>query len=272
MSLARLSLLDAFRWRHAVRSFGGGSLTPELQSVLDGAVALGNSSLTPFSTPALLRTIPAGAATATSVVNETGWILPLIPSDTPQSLREASKIDAAVRGQIAMMELSRHRIGTIWLASYDRRAADRIFPGFVSAAAMPYGLGETAKLSLRNKMARFLSQPQRRKPIHGLFWDTENARPYTEETAGAMLPFLQALRSSPSAVNRQPWKFAVDGARMHVFKTASDYAAGVDVGIALGNIQVLAIENGHQPAFVVVSPTPPAFIGGTYVCSVTFRD
>jgi nitroreductase len=83
---------------------------------------------------------------------------------------------------------------------------------------------------------------------------------------------LEAVRSGPSAINRQPWRFAVDGSKIHVYKTASDFASGIDIGIAIGNIEVLAIEERHPPAFSVESPAPPAYLGGTYVCSVSFRD
>jgi hypothetical protein len=272
MSLQRLSLLDAFKWRHSVRSFAGGALTPELTDVLKNAIEKANTFPTPFSTRSELRLAAPGTSSYGSVKNETGWIFPTIPLDTPKNLIPASQIDAAVRGQIAVMDLSRHQIGTIWLAGYGKRSADKLFKDVQTVAGIPYGIGETANLSLFAKLAKMLSRPQTRQPFQTLFWDVEKKAPYTEESARDLLPFLQAVRSGPSAINRQPWRFAVEGANIHVYKTKKDAMSHVDIGIAIGNIEVLAVENRHPPGFSVVSPAPPAYLGGTYVCTVSFRD
>jgi nitroreductase len=272
MSEATLSLLEAFQWRHAVRSYAGGVFTPALEASLNSAVEKGNSVPTPFSTPAQLKTIHPDAASSSSVANQSGWIIPVIPDSTPKDVEEIAKIDASVRGQVALMELSRHQIGTIFLGGYNKRQAGELFPGFIGVAAIAYGIGETSQLWFRNKIARFISQSDRRKPIHELFWDAANGRPYTEDTAGDLLPFLHAVQSSPSAINRQPWKFTVDEKTIHVFKTSNDGIASIDIGIAIGSIVALAVEDNHRPVFSVGSPAPPAVLGGTYVCSLTFRD
>jgi hypothetical protein len=210
MSLHRLSLLDAFKWRHSVRSFGGGQLTPELLGVLKKAIEKGNNSPTPFSTHSELRLAPPGTSSFGSVKNETGWIFPTIPPGTPNSLLEISRIDAAVRGEIAVMDLSRHQIGTIWLAFYGQGYADKLVGEGQTIAGIAYGLGETSNLSLVARLARGVSQPRSRKPFEKRFWDVENAKPHTEESAKELREFLQAVRSTPSSFNRQSWRFAVE--------------------------------------------------------------
>jgi hypothetical protein len=293
MSLQRLSLLDAFKWRHSVRSFGGGQLSPQLLDVLKNAVEKGNTYPTPFSTRSELRLAPPGTSSFGSVKNETGWIFPTIPSDTPKNLLHPSMIDAAVRGQIAVMDLSRHQIGTIWLGGYGRGSADKLVGSGHTVAGIPYGIGETANPSLVARLAKFLSQSQTRKPFEQLFWDVESGKPYTEESAKDLRAFLQAVRSGPSGINRQPWRFAVAGSLIHVYKVTKDAMSALDIGIAIGNIEVLAVENNHRrhrlilavPTYVrsrsgtkhrylnlivIACVTPLSW--GTSVCSVWFRD
>jgi nitroreductase len=272
MSLQRLSLRDAFKWRHSVRSFSGGDLTPPLLDVLKNAIEKGNTFPTPFSARSELRLALPGISSFGSVQRQTGWIFPVVPLDTPKSELVRASVDAAVRGQIAVMDLSRHQIGTIWLLGYGHSKANKLFNGFQTVAGIPYGIGETANLSLVARMAKFLSQSRTRKPIETLFWDVEKGRAYNEETARDLLPFFEALRSGPSAINGQPWRFAVEGSKIHVYSKKRLAAAAVDIGIAIGNIEVWAIENNHPPAFSVVSPAPPDRLGGSYVCSVSFRD
>jgi hypothetical protein len=221
-----------------------------------------------------LRLAPPGTSSFGSVKNETGWIFPAIPSGTPRNLIEISKIDAAVRGQIAVMDLSRHQIGTVWLGAYGRGSGDKLIgSNLKTVAGIPYGIPEqTANPSLFMKLAKLIVRPDTRKPFQELFWDVENGRPYTEESAKDLRPFLQAIRSGPSAINRQPWRFAVAGSLVHVYKASKSAVSALDIGIAIGNIQVLTIENNHLPGFSVVSPAPQAYLGGTYVCSVSFRD
>jgi hypothetical protein len=272
MSLSPLPLLEAFKWRHSVRCYAGGPFTQSLQNILDTAISKANTARTPFSTQAQLKTAPPGVSSYGAVRGQSGWIFPCIPKGTPKTLIEPSKIDAAVRGQITVMELSRYKIGTIWLGGYSKRSADKLVGEFETVAGIPYGFGEGANLSISARLAKLLSQSHKRKPIEEIFWDVEKKKPYTEESAKDLLPVLQAIRFGPSGVNRQPWRFAVDGSRIHVYKTKKDFASGIDIGIAIGNIEVLALENSHSPVFSVATPAPPAFLGGTYVCTVSFRD
>jgi hypothetical protein len=206
------------------------------------------------------------------VKGETGWIFPSIPRGAPKNVIERSKIDAAVRGQVTVMELSKYKIGTIWLEGYGKRSADKLFTAFETVAAIPYGIGESKTLSIPARLAKLVSQSQTRKPLQKLFWDVANARPYTEESAKDLLPLLQAIRWGPSAINRQPWTFSVEGSTIRVFKTSRDFASGIDIGIAIGNIEVLALENKHVPVFPVLAPAPAPALGGKYVCTVSFRN
>jgi hypothetical protein len=48
--------------------------------------------------------------------------------------------------------------------------------------------------------------------------------------------------------------------------------AAIDAGIALGSIEVLAIDSGHAPKFSSSSNAPATVLGGSYVVSCSFRD
>jgi nitroreductase len=271
MAAAPLSLIDAFKWRHTVRVFVGGEFTPDLQEALNNALTKANSLPVPFSTAAQLRVVMPGTNISSSVKAETGWILLTIPRNTPKEMIERCKFDAGVRGQIAMMELSRHRIGTIWSGGYDKKSGDKLFDDVETVCGIAFGIGESTKWSVRGSLSAMICQPQKRQPFEALFWDVKNGKPFTEESAGQLQPLLQAVRSGPSAVNCEPWKFAVDGANIHLYRIPKQFASEIDMGIAIGNIMILALESNHQPGVSILSPAPPAYLGGTYVGSVSYK-
>jgi nitroreductase len=264
-----LSVLDAFKWRHSVRTYLNLPIPPTLKDVLANAVDKANSFPAPFSTAALVRQGPPGLGILGIVKGELGFLLPLIPSTTSAHLRDAATIDAAARAQVAVLELSRARVGTVWLGGIKRSRANQANPGFSAVAGIAYGLGEDPKDRGLAWLAKLLCQPRRRKPIAELFYDIEKKAPFTEETAGDLLPFFTAVRSSPSGGNLQPWRFAIDGKDVHVY---TKLRRTVDAGIALGSIEVLAIDSGHAPRFSSSKTAPATVLGGRYVASCSFRD
>jgi hypothetical protein len=137
-----LSVLDAFKWRHSVRTYLDLPVPPTLKDVLATALDKANTFPSPFSTAAVVRASPPGLGVLGMVKRELGFLRPLIPSATPAHLRDAATIDAAVRGHVAVLELARARVGLIWLGGIRKSRADRANPGFSAAAGIAYGLGE----------------------------------------------------------------------------------------------------------------------------------
>lgn len=267
MSLSRLSLLDAFKWRHSVRSFAATELSPSVRQVVAEAVARANESQVPFGTKALVAATFDPIGTYGFVSGGKGAIVVGAPPPDDRGTR----VDAGVRGQLALMHLARHQIGTVWLAgSYRKSQCDKFVPGADAIAAIPFGVGEV-KPGLTQRLIKWGAKSSQRKPLNELFFDVERGKPVTPETAGELLSMFEALRSGPSARNLQPWRFLVDGRDIHVFCAKENKYAMIDIGIAVANTMLLAREMNHEPRLTIKSGITPA-LGGSYVCSCSFRD
>jgi hypothetical protein len=158
MALSPLSLLDAFKWRHSVRKFLGHPVTPELKQVFANAIDTANAASTPFPERSVLRPGPPGLGGAGR--QETGFLVPMIPVGLPSRERERASINAAFRGQLAVVELSRFRVPTVWLGIYRIWAANRLCPGFKSVVSICYGLGERPA-TRPGLLKRVLGNPRR---------------------------------------------------------------------------------------------------------------
>ena len=271
-SLAKLPVLDAFKWRHSVRNFGPEALNPKARLIVEEAVAAANECEVPFRTGAFVKDTFETIGTFGFVKNAKGAVIVAAPKpDLKNNLRH-TLIDAGVRGQAALMHLASHKIGTVWLAGSFRKAHcdAHVKDRGESVAAIPFGLGEVAP-GLVQRLVKWGAQSAKRRALSEMFFDVERARRFTEENAGELLPMLKALQSGPSATNQQPWRFLVDGRNMHVFCAKDATMAMLDMGLAIANAQVLARGMNHQPKLSFQEGVKPA-LGGFYVCSCSFRD
>jgi hypothetical protein len=270
MALTPLSLLDAFKWRHSVRRFLDVSASPAIKEVVEKAIEKANATTTPFTEPSALRPGPVGLGG--SGRHEIGFLLPLVPLSTTSAMRERASINAAFRGQLAVMDLARFHVSTLWLGFYKMWAADKVYPGFKSVVSICYGLGECEQRAARSELLKMVLGHRRRMSIPELFYDVENKRPFTDDnTDEELLAWFRAIQSGPSAMNQQSWRFAIDGKTIHVYKKPGFYSL-CDIGIAAANVHLLAVEEGHSPKFSVVDHAPETVLGGRYVVSCTFRD
>jgi hypothetical protein len=236
--------------------------------VIAGALDSANATPTPFPEVSVLRPAPAGLAG--SGRHEAGFLVPLIPSGVVSGERERASINATFRGQLAVMELSRFRVPTVWLGIYRFWAADRLYPGFKSVVSICYGFGQPPPA--RPGLVSRVLGGRRRKPIEDLFYDVENSRPFTQDSVSeALLPWFRAIQWGPSSMNRQSWRFAIDRKNIHVYKRIGPYSLS-DIGIATANIHLLAVDSGHKPKFSVVDNPPLTKLGGRYIVSCSFRD
>ncbi|KAH0794317.1 nitroreductase [Histomonas meleagridis] len=169
------------------------------------------------------------------------------------------------------MGLSRNKIGTVWLGgTFDRQQAGIDFLNMDIVCCIPYG-NESPNLTpiTRNLMRAVRSDT--RKPIEQLFYNVQESKSYTEETAGDLLPMFMSIRSGPTAINQQGWSYAVDGKEMHAYYDNSMNYIEPDTGIALGNIALLQKENNIEPNFFVKETPPPSYLGGAYVCTCIIK-
>ena len=265
-----LSLLDAFKWRHSVRSYTS-DFTQEQNMLVRSIVEEANAWKTPFHTNAMIAITNRKVNYYGYVLNDIGCILALIPRNLSNELKYKSMVDAAFKAQIAVMELSRNKIGTVWIGgTFNRQQAGIDFPDYEIVCCIPYG-NESPNITqiARNLMKSVRSDT--RKPFEQLFYNVQEMKSYTEAESGDLLPMFMALRSGPTAINQQGWSFAVDGKEMHVYYDDALNYIEPDTGIALGNIALLVKENGIEPNFFVKETPPPSYLGGSYVCSCIIR-
>ena len=96
----------------------------------------------------------------------------------------------------------------------------------------------------------------------------------TEEKAGKLKEPLEAVRLSPSAVNKQPWRIVIDGNRVHFYeKQSKGYDSGdwdiqkIDMGIALCHFDLAAKERGIDVTFEIAAPQLPVSEDTRYIAS-----
>ncbi|KAH0795237.1 nitroreductase [Histomonas meleagridis] len=264
------SLLDAFKWRHSVRSYTS-EFTQDQDKAVRSAVEEANGWDTPFHTNTLLAITNRKVDYYGYVLNDIGCILALVPKNLPEELKYKSMVDVSFRAQIAVMRISQHKIGTVWLGgTFNRQQAGIDFPDYEILVCIPYG-NESPNLTPTAKNLMKSIRPDTRKPIEKLFYNVQEKKSYTEETSGELLPMFTAIRWGPSAINQQGWTFAVDGKEMHVYYDNSMNYIEPDTGIALGNIALLLKEKDIEPKFYVKETPPPSYLGGSYVCSCVIQ-
>jgi len=96
------------------------------------------------------------------------------------------------------------------------------------------------KMSMKEMAMRTAVKADKRKPASELFFDRDFSAPLQgcDETIGTA---LEAVRLSPSAVNKQPWRIVRNGNAFHFYEKHSKGFSGaqtgdmqkIDMGIAL---------------------------------------
>jgi nitroreductase len=146
-------------------------------------------------------------------------------------------------GEGIVLEATSLGLGTCWVAgSFSRaRVSDRIqLPGtsWKTIAVTPLGY-PTEKLSAGQQAIKMAAHSKNRKPLQAITSGLPSSDwpPFLREV-------LEAARWAPSAVNRQPWRFAVDA---HGVTLSVDAAAlslpslkRLDCGIAMLHFEVAA--------------------------------
>ena len=117
-----------------------------------------------------------------------------------------------------------------------------------------------------------------RLPFDEVFFEGTFEKPLTPDAAGKLRDALEAVRLAPSAVNKQPWRAAVCGNRIHFYEKKNK-ARGeawdvqkVDLGIALCHFALTAEKCGLTVSFKKEDPNLESAADMTYIASYLIQS
>ena len=139
-------------------------------------------------------------------------------------------------------------VSTCWVTgSYDaRRAGDVVglSPGEMAAAVCAVGYPtERGWGQLHNRVVRRLAGGHQRRPLQKIVFAKRWGEPWSpNSTDPALVTMLEHARLSPSATNRQPWRFIV---RPGWVALALVRPAPIDAGIAMAHFALASAALGR---------------------------
>ena len=148
-------------------------------------------------------------------------------------------------GEGVILEATACGLGTCWVGGFFRpeiaaslaqvQEQEKVF------AVTPIGY-PAEKTSLEEKIMTGFGKTHKRKPLEALVSEMERKVPAWVKKA------LEAARLSPSAVNRQPWRFSVTQNSITVsvdtMKDTYHIPKRIDCGIAMLHIEIAALSYG----------------------------
>ena len=167
--------------------------------------------------------------------------------------------------------------------TYNEGEAEERFPDFKVTAVVAFGEEDTPHLMA--KFLKFIGGSDKRLPFQQLFYDNDNKRAITENDfeenkpegtpsyPSYMKDFLLSLRSGPSALNQQGWRFVLSGKEVHLFDAKGNAYSCYGSGIALANLHLLGEIRGGSCTIEVRNPAPePSPLGGTYIATAVYTE
>lgn len=248
-----MDFIIIMRQRRSVRTFDGRELLPEHRAALEDCLRhLGN----PFGTETCFRLMDAEAEKLSSqvLVGERCYV--------GGKMKQGRDNEFAYGYALERFLLYAEGLGVngVWLAgTIDRKAFERalnVGADEVMPAVSPLGYA-AKKPSMRENLMRKAIKADERLPYEELFFSRDFRTPLTKAAAGPLAEALEMVRLAPSAGNKQPWRVAADGNRLHFYKCVNKaYGAiqNVDMGIALCHLELALNEAGKQ--VVPVSDDP----------------
>ena len=270
-----MNTMEIIRARRSVRTFDGTALRPEdARKIIDFAEKAEN----PYDLPITWKLLDA---------KKSGLSSPVIAGTDcyiAGKMRQTAHAEEAFGYAFEKVVLFAQSlgIGTTWIAgTMNRPAFERameLAAGEVMPCVSPLGY-PAKKLSLREVLMRKGVKADSRLAFGELFFEGAFDRPLTEEAAGKLAPALEAVRLAPSAVNKQPWRAAVCGERVHFYeKRSRGYVSDngwdiqkIDMGIALCHFELAAKECGVDAAFELGDPALPVPEGAAYIASFVLK-
>ena len=262
-----LSIADALKVRHSVRNYTG-VWPEEKQSIVQQIVEEVNQIQAPYGTDATIGLHGPGLGRLGFISNEGGWLLLKIPQDkvnTPDYYKY--NIDAAFKAHIAVMKLTQHEIGTVWIGgTFNEGLAEQSNPGFKIPVVVAFGI-EASEKRYRDYFINWMAGGAKRKPFDTFFYDAKAGKMMKEEDAGNQLDFLMYLRQCPTSLNNQTMRLNVKENYEYELFDASGKAY-IDMGIYLGCAYFFS--DGKMKIFT--EPSDATFAtGGKYVCKFTLE-
>lgn len=236
--------LDAVRSRSSRRSFDSAPIEPAVLGKLEGFAHAHHP--TRIARVLVVREVPDRVFTG--IVGSYGRV-----TGSPSALvfvgcAGAPGVDEAVgyTGEAVVLEAARLGLDTCWIAGTFKMARAlelvRLEAGERVFAVSPLGRA-TERLSLpeRTVYGHKTTGPKPRKPAEEIAPGLEGWPPWAR--AG-----VEAARLAPSAMNRQPWRFAYTGGRVQVAYDGLDsyrrVSKRLDCGIAMLHFEIAARHAG----------------------------
>ncbi|MCX7774346.1 MAG: nitroreductase family protein [Clostridia bacterium] len=159
-------------------------------------------------------------------------------------------------------------LGTVWLGGSLNRGvfAEKMnaTENEVIPAITPVGYA-AEKRGLMDRMLRTMSGGKNRKPFSELFFNGDLSVPLDQAAAGKYFDVLEAVRWSPSASNKQPWRIIKDKSKndFHLYiSEAPGYNSAIkdirmqynDMGIAMAHFELSAQAQGLSGSWKVQKP------------------
>lgn len=266
-----LDLISAFKARHSVRTYLS-NFPAEKLTLVQQIVDEVNQMPVPFGSKVAVQVHGPGLGSMGFISNEAGWLLLKYDKETPEDKVNHAITDAAYLIQHVVMRITQNKVATVWIAgTYNQKLAEQSTPGFIVPGAVAFG-EEAVKKHFMGTIVSFFSSNGKRMPLEQLFFNKDANQPITEENAGDKLVLYKSLQSGPSAVNKQPWRFVIEGNDIHLFDSKTSSYSAYDMGIALANMEMLMKLNGNA-RLIIKDPAPePSPLGGEYVFTCTASE
>ncbi|MHA1906577.1 MAG: nitroreductase family protein [Candidatus Thorarchaeota archaeon] len=228
--------------RHSRRRFTGEAIS---EDVLEQIEQVSNEfQQIPGARSALVRTPPdniyKGAVGQYGAVKGAPHFVAFIGDMSNPNAQEA----VGYHGEAVILEATSLGVKTCWIAGYYRpenvEKYIELEKGEQVLGITPLGYTFDTKTRVEQAMTRLIGA-HRRKEINQIL------HLGSEEPTGWVYRGIDAARVAPSAVNRQPWRFKVDGDSVTVFvkdKRGKKISPRLDCGIAMLHFEVGAKKYG----------------------------
>jgi len=251
MSEGESDVLAAIRQRVSVRSYSGRLVEPRL---LKRLLTLPRTSDCLTDIPprvALVNGVEQARHVLTYMIGSYGLVqnpphllVGILPEES-----DMARLDLGYVLEHVVLEATHLGLGTCWITgSYDaQRAGDAVglAPGEIAAAVCALGYPDEGRWGrFHSHTIRQLARGHRRKPLTHIVFSGHWGRAWSPDVGNqALVTILEHARLSPSASNRQPWRFIV---RPDDVVLALTRPAPIDGGIVMAHLALASTALGRR--------------------------
>lgn len=143
-------------------------------------------------------------------------------------------------------------LGTVWLGGTFQKSQFAKLIGLHSNEVLPIVCPVGYEGGKRTLLGSFFQKSSNlRNPFSELFREYDSGALINENEAGHFAEPLEQLRLAPSAINKQPWRAAIEGDNVHFYLESTGKLNYVDLGIGLAHFHLSARELGINGEFVI---------------------